>query len=244
MRATKIKIDNLYGIHHLELDGKPVEITGKKGTGKTSVIDSIKYILSNKSDRPYIVKDGANEGEIYISTDTGIEIKRKKRPETSDYLSVKDNGENISGAQSFLNDIFTPLQLNPVEFASWSDKEQNRAILSLIDFKWDMDWIREQFGEIPSGIDYSQHILSVLEDIQSKNGNYWKRREEINREEYYKRQTIQDMSLKFPQNYDVNKWADYDLRAKSAELQKAQEINSLISRAISFSAVIPLTLLS
>ena len=76
MRATKIKIDNLYGIHHLELDGKPVEITGKKGTGKTSVIDSIKYILSNKSDRPYIVKDGANEGEIYISTDTGIEIKR------------------------------------------------------------------------------------------------------------------------------------------------------------------------
>lgn len=138
MRATKIKIDNLYGIHHLELDGKPVEITGKKGTGKTSVIDSIKYILSNKSDRPYIVKDGANEGEIYISTDTGIEIKRKKRPETSDYLSVKDNGENISGAQSFLNDIFTPLQLNPVEFASWSDKEQNRAILSLIDFKWDM----------------------------------------------------------------------------------------------------------
>ena len=234
MRATKIKIDNLYGIHHLELDGKPVEITGKKGTGKTSVIDSIKYILSNKSDRPYIVKDGANEGEIYISTDTGIEIKRKKRPETSDYLSVKDNGENISGAQSFLNDIFTPLQLNPVEFASWSDKEQNRAILSLIDFKWDMDWIREQFGEIPSGIDYSQHILSVLEDIQSKNGNYWKRREEINREEYYKRQTIQDMALKFPQNYDVNKWADYDLRAKSAELQKAQEINSLISRAKSF----------
>ena len=42
------------------------------------------------------------------------------------------------------------------------------------------------------------------------------------------------MSLKFPQNYDVNKWADYDLRAKSAELQKAQEINSLISRAKSF----------
>jgi energy-coupling factor transporter ATP-binding protein EcfA2 len=234
MKVTKIKIDSLYGVHHLELNGNPVEITGKKGTGKTSVIDSIKYALSNRSERPYIVNDGANEGEIYVQTDTGLEIQRKKRPETNDYLSVKDGGKSVSSAQTFLNDIFTPLQLNPVEFASWSDKEQNRAILSLIDFKWDMEWIREQFGEIPSGIDYSQHILSVLEDIQSKNGDYWKRREDVNREEYYKRQTIQDMAVKFPQGYDVNKWADYDIRSKSAQLQKAQEHNSLISRAKAF----------
>ena len=84
MKVTKIKIDSLYGVHHLELNGNPVEITGKKGTGKTSVIDSIKYALSNRSERPYIVKDGASEGEIYISTDTGVEVQRKKRPDTSD----------------------------------------------------------------------------------------------------------------------------------------------------------------
>ena len=48
MKVTKIKIDSLYGVHHLELNGNPVEITGKKGTGKTSVIDSIKYALSNR----------------------------------------------------------------------------------------------------------------------------------------------------------------------------------------------------
>lgn len=234
MKVTKIKIDSLYGVHHLELNGNPVEITGKKGTGKTSVIDSIKYALSNRSERPYIVKDGASEGEIYISTDTGVEVQRKKRPDTSDYLSVKSGGKSVSGAQTFLNDIFTPLQLNPIEFASWSDTDQNRAILSLIDFKWDMVWIKEQFGEIPSGVDYSQHILSVLEDIQSKNGDYWKQREDINREEYYKRQTIKDMASKFPDGYDVNKWADYDIRSKSAELQKAQEYNSLISRAKNF----------
>lgn len=234
MKNTKIVIDNMYGIHHLELNGKPVEITGRKGTGKTSVIDSVIYALTNRSKRPYIVKDGANEGEIYISTDTGIEIQRKKRPESNDYLKVRDNGKNVSGAQSFLNDIFTPLQLDPVEFASWSSKEQNRAILSLINFEWDMEWIREQFGEIPKGVDYSKHILLVLEDIQSKNGDYWKRREDINREEYYKRQTIQDMSQKFPENYDVKKWAEYDIRSKSEELQKAQEENSLISRAKDF----------
>ena len=42
------------------------------------------------------------------------------------------------------------------------------------------------------------------------------------------------MASKFPDGYDVNKWADYDIRSKSAELQKAQGYNSLISRAKNF----------
>ena len=234
MKITKINIDSLYGIHQLELDGSSVELTGKKGTGKTSVIDAIKYALTNRSDRPYIVKDGANAGEIFISLDTGTELKRKKQTDKTDYLSVKESGRTVGSAQSFLNEIFTPLQLNPIEFASWNAKEQNRAILGLIRFDWDMNWIKDQFGEIPSGVDYSQHILSVLDDIQSKNGDYWKRREAANREEYYKRQTIADMAAKFPAHYDVNYWATYDVRAKTAELQRCQKHNSEIERAKAF----------
>ena len=234
MRITRISIDSLYGIHHLELDGRPVELRGRKGTGKTSVIDAIKYALTNKSSRPYIVKDGASEGEIFISTDTGAEIARKKRSEKNDYLSVREDGRAISASQSFLNNIFTPLQLNPIEFATWDAKAQNRAILSLIKFDWDMNWIREQFGEIPSGVDYSQHILTVLDSIQSKNGDYWKRREAANREEYYKRQTIEDMARKFPADYDAEYWAAYDARSKSAQLQQMQAENSRIARARAF----------
>lgn len=234
MRITKIKIDSLYGIHHLELDGKPVEIRGKKGAGKTSVIDAIKYALTNRSSRPYIIKDGENEGEIFISTDTGTEIDRKKRTEKADSLSVKDCGKAVAASQTFLNEIFTPLQLNPIEFAGWDVKEQNRAILSLIKFDWNMEWIAQQFGEIPSGVDYSQHILAVLDQIQSKNGDYWKRREAANREEYYKRQTIENMASKFPANYDVNYWSAYDVREKTAQLQIIQTENSRITRARAF----------
>ena len=46
MKATKIKIKNLFGITETELDGRSVEITGTNGTGKTSVIDSIRYALT------------------------------------------------------------------------------------------------------------------------------------------------------------------------------------------------------
>ena len=39
MKITKIKIRNLFGIKETELDGRSIEISGKNGTGKTSVID-------------------------------------------------------------------------------------------------------------------------------------------------------------------------------------------------------------
>lgn len=66
MRTTKVKIKNLFGITETELDGRSVEITGTNGTGKTSVIDALRYALTNQSDRKLIVKEGASEGEINL----------------------------------------------------------------------------------------------------------------------------------------------------------------------------------
>ena len=74
MKTTKIVIKNLFGIKETELDGRSVEISGPKGSGKTSVLDSIRYALTNRSDRDYIVHRGADEGEILIETDTGLSI--------------------------------------------------------------------------------------------------------------------------------------------------------------------------
>lgn len=152
MKTTKIKIKNLFGITETELDGSSIEITGKKGTGKTSVIDSIRYALTNASDRDYIVKNGETEGEIIIETDTGLVINRKKRTDKSDYKNIKEFGKEILKPQEFLNDIFTPLQLDPVAFTQMSRQDQNRIILDLIEFDWDLNWIKDKFGEIPEGV--------------------------------------------------------------------------------------------
>ena len=67
MKTTKIKIRNLFGITETELDGRSVELTGSNGVGKTSVIDALRYALTNKSDRNIIVKQGEKEGEIQVS---------------------------------------------------------------------------------------------------------------------------------------------------------------------------------
>ena len=69
MHTSKITIKSLFGISEQEISGKSVEITGRKGAGKTSVIDAIRYALTNSSSRDWIIKNGETEGEIIVETD-------------------------------------------------------------------------------------------------------------------------------------------------------------------------------
>lgn len=56
MKISKITIKSLFGIKEWSGDGKNIELVGDNGTGKTSVIDAIRYALTNASDREYIIK--------------------------------------------------------------------------------------------------------------------------------------------------------------------------------------------
>ena len=153
MKTSKIKIRSLFGISEQELSGKSVEITGQKGAGKTSVLDAIRYALTNSSRRDWIIKNGEDEGEIIIETDDCLTIDRKARTGKTDTVSVRNGTDRVMKPETFLKTIITPLQLDPVAFTQMTKNEQNRAILDLIQFDWDLNWIREQFGEIPPGVD-------------------------------------------------------------------------------------------
>lgn len=234
MHTSKITIKSLFGISEQEIGGKSVEITGRKGAGKTSVIDAIRYALTNSSSRDWIIKNGETEGEIIVETDSGLSIDRKARSNKADFVSVKENGNKVTKPETFLKTIITPLQLNPVEFTQMTKNEQNRAILDLIEFDWDLNWIKEQFGEIPQGVDYEQNILQVLNDIQAENGVYFQSRQDVNREIRNKRAFVADIARDIPAGYDAEKWKNYDLSTKYSELLKAKDENGKIERAKAF----------
>lgn len=234
MKISKIKISNLFGIKEINLDGKDIELSGANGVGKTSILDAIRYALTNSSDRDYIVKKGETEGEILIETDTGLSIDRKKRIQSSDYKSIKQNDKEINSPESFLREIFTPLQLNPVEFTQMTKEDQNRIILDLIDFDWDLNWIKEQFGEIPAGINYEQNILQVLNDIQSEKSPYYLERQEVQRKIRNNKAFISDIAEGLPENYNVEKWENFNLTEKLKELMTIKENNNKINTAKEF----------
>lgn len=231
MKTTRIHIKNLFGISETELDGRSIEVTGSNGVGKTSIIDSIKYALTNDSSRDYVIKNGENEGEIFIETDTGLTIDRKKRVNQADYKNIRQDGKPVQSPEAFVRELFTPLQIDPIKFTQMSRQEQNRIILDLIEFNWDLNWIKEKFGEIPQGIDYQQNILQVLNDIQSEKGVYFQTRQDINREIRNKTAFISDIAKDIPQGFQAEKWEAYDLSEAYTKITKAQEYNSRIERA-------------
>ncbi len=234
MKTSKITIKSLFGISEQEIGSGSIEIIGHKGAGKTSVLDAIRYALTNSSNRDWIIKNGETEGEIIVETDSGLTIDRKARSNKADFVSVKENGTKVTKPETFLKTIISPLQLNPVEFTQMSKNEQNRAILDLIEFDWDLNWIREQFGEIPQGVNYAQNILQVLNDIQAENGAYFQSRQDINREIRNKRAFIEDIAKDIPSGYQAKKWMNYDLSDKYSELMKIKDSNSKIERAKAF----------
>lgn len=231
MKITKIKIKNLFGIKEYEAAGKSMELSGRNGVGKTSVIDSIRYALTNKSEREYIVRNGEAEGEILIETDTGLRINRKARIQQADYKSIKKNGAEVQSPETFLRDIFTPLQLEPVEFMQMDRKQQNAMVLDMIEFDWDLKWIKEKFGEIPPDVNYEQNILSVLNDIQSKNGYYYKRREDINREKRHKDAFVQEIADEIPVGYQAEKWENENLGDLYQRIEQIRKNNETIEKA-------------
>lgn len=231
MKTTRIHIKNLFGISETELDGRSMEVTGSNGVGKTSIIDSIKYALTNDSSRDYVIKNGESEGEIFIETDTGLTIDRKKRVNQADYKNVRQDGKPVQSPEAFVRELFTPLQIDPIKFTQMSRQEQNRIILDLIEFDWDLNWIKEKFGEIPQGVDYQQNILQVLNDIQSEKGVYFQTRQDINREIRNKTAFISDIAKDIPQGFQAEKWEAYDLSEAYTKITKAQEYNSRIERA-------------
>ena len=228
---TKIKIRNLYGIKEYEMDGSSIELGGKNGVGKSSVIDAIRYALTNKSNREYIVRKGETEGEILIETNTGLTIDRKARTTMADYKSVKQNGLEVRSPESFLRDIFTPLQLNPVEFMFMDSKQQNALILDMIEYPWNMDTIREWFGEIPAWVNYEQNILSVLNDIQAENGLYYQNRHDINKEIRTKKAFVEEIAASIPPGYKVEKWEEASAGEIYKEIERRQRENQQIQQA-------------
>lgn len=231
MKISKIKITNLFGISEFEADGKSMELLGANGTGKTSILDSIRLALMNSVDRDCVVKNGETEGEIFIEFDNGVSIKRKPRTNMSDYKSIKDNGKEVQSPEAFLSSLFSELQLDPVKFISLDSKAQNRILLDLIEYDWNEETIRKWFGEIPPMVDYTKTILEVLKQIASEDGYYYQQRRKLNRDIADKGAVVEEMVRSIPEGFNAQKWRAYDLGETYTNIERARQHNAKVEKA-------------
>ena len=228
MKVSRIKISNFIGISEFKLDlGKINIITGRKGEGKTSIIQSIQKGFTNTSERTEIIRHGEEEATIFIQTDNGMEISRKIRMGKADYLKVSKPGESVPSSEKFLKQFINGDVFRPLEFINKNSTDQAKIILNLLDIPWNMDDIQNWFGECPS-VNYESHILQVLGQIVAF---YFEQRASINSEVVVLKAQIAGYRNELPANYHGEFWREQKVSEVYGKVARAEQVNNQIKEA-------------
>lgn len=228
-KISFLKISNFLGIDEQELEASKINIfRGPKGKGKSSVLEAIEKSFTNKNRRTEVVKHGVDEATIYVELDDGLEIDRKIRTEKSDYLKVRKADEGVPSTEKFLRSLVNGDIFRPLDWVNMSIKEQTKSLLSMLEIGWSEEDIINWFGDLVDDIDYSQHILVILKNIELK---YYKTREEVNREVKELKARIDALYEELPSEYNGEEWRSKNIQEYYKKVSEAQEINNCIENA-------------
>ena len=228
MHIKRIDIKNWIGLSEISFHpGKVNYLTGHKGSGKTSIIEALEKIFTNKNRRAEVVRHGENEATLFVQTDNGLEIDRRVRTDRADYLKIKKPGEAVPQTEAFLRKLINGEIFRPLEFVKKSPEEQAKIILNMLEIPWDMGDIKAWFGEIPT-VNYDAHILQILKQIEDL---YYSQRETINREIKVLEHQVAGIKNELPQNYDGELWRSKKVQEYYAKVAEAEEINKKIAAA-------------
>lgn len=224
-----LRIKNFLGIEEREVE--PAKITifkGANGKGKTSVIEAIEKIFTNKNRRSEVVRHGEDQAILYAELDDGLSIDRRVRTEKGNYLKVRQDGKGADSTEKFISSLVNGNIFRPLDWINKSVKEQTESLLSMLQINWSEEDIKNWFGELTSDVDYKQHILIILKQIEKK---YYNQREEVNREARELKARIKSIVDDLPAEYNGEEWKDKNVKEYYAKVNEAQNVNKLIAQA-------------
>lgn len=228
-KIKRIEVNNYVGLKEFGLDAGKVNIfKGPKGSGKSSIIEGLETAFTNSKRRTEVIKHGEDEATLYVELDNGLEINRKIRNGKADYLKLRKGDEGVPSTERFLRQLINGNIFRPIDWVNLSSKEQTKSILNMLEIDWVQEDIQKWFGEIPSNVEYSQHILMVLKAIETK---YFKDREEINRQIKELKTQIEVIKKDLPVNYDGEEWRSKKVQEYYSKVSEAQKINQFINQA-------------
>lgn len=157
MKIIALEAENLKRLTaiRIEPDGNLVQITGKNGQGKTSVLDAIWWALDGTT---HVQSKPIRQGEeqAVIKLDLGeLKVTRKFRAkEDGTYTTsiIVENGEGarFPSPQKMLDELLGELTFDPLAFTRMKDQDQVHALRSLVpdfDFAKAEQEIKEAFDE-------------------------------------------------------------------------------------------------
>lgn len=164
MNIQKIKIANLLGIEELEFDpGRFTLIEGRNGSGKTSVLESIKHALNGGHDAR-LLRNGSDKGEIVLILDDGVQLTKTVTPSKSDIKIFDKDGNRINKPQTYIDRLIDMLSVNPVQFLTSDKKNRVNYLLEAIPMKLTKDQLEKSLNGMSGRVkdDLSGHALEAI----------------------------------------------------------------------------------
>lgn len=139
MKIIQFNAENIKRLVAVEIkpDSNLVEITGKNGQGKTSILDAILWAMGgNKIIQSKPVRDGAESGYVRLDLGDYVVTKKFKVKEDGDVtisLTVENrDGAKFGSPQELLNKFLGDLTFDPLAFSRKKPNEQVVALRALV----------------------------------------------------------------------------------------------------------------
>ena len=155
MKILKLAAENIKRLTVVEItpDGALVEIAGKNGNGKTSVLDSIFWALAGtKAVQAKPIRNGEERARIELTLGDGEKVafivERTFTPENS-YLTVKtEEGAKYPKPQQMLEDLLGALTFDPLNFMRADAAKQFEILRGMLDLEIDLDALAKESADI------------------------------------------------------------------------------------------------
>lgn len=144
MRIDTLKIENFRSIKSLklELGGKSAVISGQNGTGKSSVLDAVNWLIAAQAHAQYTPVDNPNaETVVEIVTTDGLELRREALGKSTFYINgVPCNALTFNKNLAPVFKGALPVLLTPFNFCNMHYSDRRKILMERFatDLKPDM----------------------------------------------------------------------------------------------------------
>lgn len=219
MHIRHIKISNILGIQELEFKaGQFVEVTGRNGQGKTSLLEAIKAATQGGHDAT-LLRKGAEKGEVVLVLDSGMEISKRVTGRSSPLTITGSDGAKAKKPAEVLKSLTDMLSVNPIDFLRAPKKDRVRVLLDTMPLEIDTAELTEISGvrvQAQPGV----HGLAVIDHVRKQ---VYDERTGTNRAVSEKEATINQLRLAMPSAPAGVEGSEDELNAKIKEANDAYQ---------------------
>lgn len=135
MKLVKLTAENFMRLVAVEItpDGAVVQISGRNGAGKSSILRALEAALAGKAALPADpVRHGAKEARIEVDLGDFI-VTRTVKPDGTTALTVATHdGAKYGSPQKILDGLLSSLAFDPLAFSRMKPREQRDTLANLV----------------------------------------------------------------------------------------------------------------